>query len=578
MIGSGKTWNWINLCDHLFLKEGETRYSLHHDVTVTPGWERASEERRAAIRQTAKQFLLEQNDGYEALNKRTNYSDPGYLAIWLLRDEIKRSEELQKAIRKKWIRGIVGYFNNAEEHYQVMVALAYWLNADATVDALGQENEHSYRQQGYAFGWRGFGRTWNPRLSSILGEFALSHRTKRETLISSLCPLFELDRPAFLSWMQRILPRARRFNREARAVVVGIAHALMPAETWSLVWPLLSADRGFAAEVLLIVASQLELEVRRRSMDLNPNQLRELAALLYQVFPPDSNVERLNGVVTPRQAIADYRRKICDALTASTDARAGTALLWLSQVFPEYKIEFMYRYRDHLKTRRRTFWNPPMPAEVSAVLTDSHKRLVSNERDLFEVVTESLQRFEEYYTRNELPAVERLWQRADTDKKAKSKAGRQTKSFKPKDEETFSDEIARWLRDDLKNKGVVIGREVQIERAQKTDVLVKAIAPSSVESAEELVVVAEVKGCWNPHVLDDIDDQLVKKYLLPHNWRFGLYLVGWFVCDAWKNPRNFLKSQQIEDGRREVQQLGETASANHPGVTVLGMVIDCRHR
>ncbi len=491
---------------------------------------------------------------------------------------------MQAAIATKWIRGIVGCFNNAEQHYQEMVALAYGLNPDATIDALCEENDKSFRGQGYILGWRGFARAWDRRLSSILADFALSHKTKRETLISSLSALFEQDAPAFLSWMKKILPRVGRFDPESRAVVVAIAHALMPRETWSLVWPLLDADHGFAKNVLFLVASQLEFEARRRPIDLDPDKLGDLAALLYVIFPPDSNIERLGGVVTPRQAVADYRRKICDVLTASTDTRAGVALLRLSQRFPEYKIEFMYRHRDHLKTRRRTLWNPPTPPEVSAMIADSRKRVVSNERDLFEVVVESLQRFEEYYTRTELPAVERLWQRADTEKKARSqgarkKAAKTTKSFKPKDEQTFSDELARWLRDDLKPKGVVIGREVQIERTQKTDVLVKAIAKSgAAESGDEFVVVVEVKGCWNRHVQEDIENQLVQKYLLPHNWAFGIYVVGWFVCAAWTDPKNFLKSQNVEDARHEVEELGTRVSTDFPGLSVSGILIDCRCR
>jgi|GEM_PF-5849247 len=80
---------------------------------------------------------------------------------------------------------------------------------------------------------------------------------------------------------------------------------------------------------------------------------------------------------------------------------------------------------------------------------------------------ESLDRFEAYYTRHELPAFERLWRW--------SKNGNKRIDFKPRDEEDFSDELARWLRDDLQSRGVIVGREVQIERRQKTDVWVNAV-------------------------------------------------------------------------------------------------------
>ena len=398
----------------------------------------------------------------------------------------------------------------------------------------------------------------------------LSHVTNRETIISSLCFLFEKDPAGFKAWMSRILPRVQKFTEEARVTVLAVAFALSPEQTWDLVWSQLVNDEELAKKVLLSVASNLEFEARKHPLQLSATQYCTLADLLYSLFPPHAEAERMHGAVTPRQAIADYRRKVADALTASTDPEAGEALLRLAAKFENERIVFMWRYRDHLNTRRRTHWEPPSPNELNKVLAHSESRFLSTDADLFDVILESLERFETYYTNKELPAFERLWRW--------SKNGNKRTNFQPKDEEDLSDELARWFRDDLQTQGVIVGREVQIEKRQKTDVWIKAVPGDDCGPTDPLTVVVEVKGCWNPHVLDDIEDQLVQKYLLPHGLRYGLYVVGWFVCDAWQSPRNNLTSATLKDGKSELRELAKATVDRHPAVTLGGILLDCRYR
>ncbi len=572
-VAKGNYWQWINLSAYLSLKPGDTHYNAHlrHDVTQEPGWQAADEQTRVQIRNSAKQFLLRCKDGFQQLGARTNYCNPGYLAIWLLGDEINTNETLQAAVSRNWIDAIVGYFNNAEDHYQEMVALAYKLNPDATIDALRRQAEESFSRSGYVFAWRGFARCWDSALTAVLTEFVVSHTIKTEVFTSSLCFLLEADPSAFQNWMRRILPRVERLNQQAREMIVSIALALTPKEAWQWIWPVITSDDDFAKKVLLRVASDLEFESRKRRIDLGPSEMHMLAELVHRLFPPDAALERLSGIVTPRQAVADYRRRLSDTLTASPERAAGAALLALAQTFPDRRAEFLWRYQDHLKTRRRTLWQPPTPAELTALLARSESRFITTEGDLYQVVIESIGRFQEYFTKTELPAVDHVW-RWDTE-------GRRKRNFEPKDEETLSDELARWFRDDLRGKGIIIGREVQIERKQKTDILVKAVAISAGAIAPDpVVVVVEVKGCWNPKVRTDAEDQLVQKYLLPHGWSCGIYVVGWFVCDAWGRPRNCLESKTFEDAQSEVAAIGRAVSAAHPELSVAGLLIDCRYR
>jgi len=66
--------------------------------------------------------------------------------------------------------------------------------------------------------------------------------------------------------------------------------------------------------------------------------------------------------------------------------------------------------------------------------------------------------------------------------------------------------------------------------------------------------------------------------LLPHRLRYGLYVVGWFVCDVWQSPRNSLESSTLEDGKAELQELAKATVDRHPDVTLAGILLDCRYR
>ena len=128
-------------------------------------------------------------------------------------------------------------------------------------------------------------------------------------------------------------------------------------------------------------------------------------------------------------------------------------------------------------------------------------------------------------------------------------AGNQRREFRPKDEEDLSDSIAGWLRDDLgATAGVVVGREVQPRRGQRTDVMVVAVGNTPAnQSNSPITVVVEVKGCWNPDVKTAIETQLVKGYLEKNGLTHGVYLVGWYLCARWDGPWSGAKSNLSSD-------------------------------
>ena len=52
---------------------------------------------------------------------------------------------------------------------------------------------------------------------------------------------------------------------------------------------------------------------------------------------------------------------------------------------------------------------------------------------------------------------------------------------------------------------------------------------------EQVRVIIEAKGCWNPKLKTAMKDQLVDRYLKDNDCNHGIYLVGWYDCNQWDN-------------------------------------------
>jgi len=179
---------------------------------------------------------------------------------------------------------------------------------------------------------------------------------------------------------------------------------------------------------------------------------------------------------------------------------------------------------------RRLEWIAPKPEHVIRLASDQSKRLVQSGRDLLDVLVESLARLDREL-HGETPTVQFLW-----DTWSDGAARRQ----RPKEENALSDFVKSYFERDIKSRGVIVNREVEIRRrigmteGERTDIHVDAVVPDAATDAYDTIsTIVEVKGSWNPDVQTAMKGQLVDRYLEENRCRYGLYLVGWFNCDAW---------------------------------------------
>ena len=242
-----------------------------------------------------------------------------------------------------------------------------------------------------------------------------------------------------------------------------------------------------------------------------------------------------------------------------------------------YRImEELPQHKDWLKwilleaqdlTRHRT-WVPPQPEDVLKITNNQQGRLVQSGDQLLFVIIESLKRLETKL-QGETPAAIFLWNDII--------AGHSSR-YTPKSENDFSDYIKNHLDDDLKQRGIIVNREVEIRRGELTDIRVDAIIKTPDEkSYDSITVIIEVKGCWNQYLKSAMKTQLVDSYLKDNHCQYGLYLVGWFFCDQWddndyrKKRTMNLKCDIVEMQRQFDEQAAQLTQQN---IVVKSLVID----
>lgn len=211
-------------------------------------------------------------------------------------------------------------------------------------------------------------------------------------------------------------------------------------------------------------------------------------------------------------------------------------------------------------------------------------RLVQSGKHLLEVVIESLNRLEAKF-HDELPAWREVWDRVPVEKvEAGTKDKAQNKPmYRPIDENEFSDYVVRHLKADLKERGIIANREVVISKGERTDIHIDAVVRNSRREVYDSVsVIIEVKGCWNEGLYTAMKAQLVDRYLKDNRCHYGLYLIGWFNCNAWytNGDNRYQKSKTrnlaIDEVRKHFDS--QAAEITHQGLTVRALVLDASVR
>jgi hypothetical protein len=360
-------------------------------------------------------------------------------------------------------------------------------------------------------------------------------------------------------------------SRARHAMVAAVNLAMhCAAEAWTAIWKLIVIDQDFGESLFLQVA---QLSRFRDSVFalLSEDQLAEIYVYLEKVFPRKSDPEHPPNephLVESRESLANVRDFIPQEIAGRGTAASVSAMQWIVAKLPEEKW-LSFRLLEAQQIMRMKTWSPLSPKELFALLSSNSRVLVQSARDLCELLVSALREFEQVLHGEQNP-VRALWDR---------QAGGAT--YRPIEEDGFSDNVRLFLRRELVESGVVANREVEVARVpgapigRRTDIRIDAFRRSADGPYDTITAVIESKGCWNDALFRALKDQLYGDYMVTLRAPVGIYLVGWFDKRKW-DPRDRRRSQAPDLSPQEAQsRLDDQAAAIPQGYLIRAVVIDC---
>ncbi|WP_327380546.1 hypothetical protein [Streptomyces sp. NBC_01207] len=270
---------------------------------------------------------------------------------------------------------------------------------------------------------------------------------------------------------------------------------------------------------------------------------------------------------TPDTTLHDFAEALAQLIADKGTLRAADELTRLAESSTVHNPDGLHILARRTARHAAGKQSEPLPAARLRKLAADHTlRVITDESQLLDVVVEALDHVQKALAGPNGMAI-LLWSRA---------AAKEVNTMWPAWEEDFSDLVMGLLKIHLTDRRIILNREVQVDRpgsgtgAGRTDIHIQAAAPHL--HAEPLTVVIECKGCCNKYLDTALTEQLVERYLRrPHT--AGIYLVGFFDCDAWDpDSRTRCTSGHTTETIKEEQQ---ELAAQH-SVPVLACVLDCR--
>ncbi|MBD2666924.1 hypothetical protein B6N60_04923 [Richelia sinica FACHB-800] len=608
-------WLQLNLEMTLLPQSKYYGNELEHDLTEIPGWKEADQTIKQRIINGAEKYILEQNE-IDYIWIGTNTFDrlalSGCRAIYLLLKESPNSLDiLTDEIWQKWTPVIVSYPNlgRVDNNYYDLVGIAYKKAPNKTIETLLILINKENQQYNDVFIIDKFSKCWDEYFKSIiLREINNNQSLKPNTIEKLLRELLKYGYQPAKEFVKSLISNPLPIEQEEYQKIVlatGILIENADSDDWLLIWSMIQQDTKFGRNVFEAIANRHSFGI---NLNITEVQLADLYIWMIQQYPPNEDPV-CEGVhqITNREQISDFRNSILTQLKERGTSRSCLEIQRISKELPE--LTWMNRVLVEAQIiRRRKEWNPPKPSEIFELISNTEKRFVQDGNELLNVLIESLKKLD-IELQDQNPSVIDLWNEIPwkkvrnlgksllkklqeeqvIDKFANIDSLTQVHHNKikgttyiPKDENSLSDYVARYLKNNIKNRGIILNREVEIRplqggsKGERTDIQVDAIIKKPKEEVlKQITVIIEVKGCWNEELNTSMKEQLVNRYLKDNTCQNGIYLVGWFNCNQWdKSDSNKAKAPKItiDEAREKFEKQAEELSQS--GVKVKAFILN----
>ncbi len=576
-IDTGELDAWWGIDWHIVhdLDGTRTQVETAPDLQTFPLWHALDQTLRERVREAAHRYVSERQGPREGEVERfSELACASYRAFRLVLElESGLVESLSSEVWSKWAqiftRSSIALLDHRDQYQHLrLVRLAYQHAPEEMLTVFARTIDDTSQRDERAFIDEEIHACWDTRLAETLVTKLKDSTLSPRCLRSILRWLLDHHTEKAQAWARDLLSQIR--DDEDKRYVQVAANLLMHPEKggWEAVWPKITENPKFGQEVVTSVAYDLEDReaggrmVRRLSED----QVADLYIWLVGQYPPAEDPQH-DGIhrLGPLEAITSFRDRLVHHLMNAGTVLACVALKRIAETLPELPhLQWLVA-----EARRQTLvstWVPPEPQQVIALTERASARIVSSGEQLLEVVLESLRSLEGKL-HGHYPRIERLWNEISPG------------IWRPKEEESLSDFVRDHLQDEL-GSTVISHREIQIRRplrggarqGQVTDI---ALMPRAEQPGDGLSqgiwLTLESKGCWNRNLQTDMKEQLVDRYLRESECRYGLYLVGWFLCDAWDRKGDTPK-WSLQEARDFFDRQAEELSQE--GLVVRAFVLD----
>jgi len=537
--GAGAKNVWWGLAE---LLGNWQRQELDADIRKYRTWQHLDQDRRSRVVRAAQIHVSEGEDpGDGTMSRSFKIRElSSFRALYLASSETPDfCSRLSQDVVAKWTPILLrkpGLVDDKAEPYAQLLRLASQKAPDVVVQkisqAIDEQNRAADDNDQPNFGTQ-LRECWNDRVEILLIEKLTGGELKPRFAGYLLEILLTRKSVQAQMWALQVLGESIPTEPADQEVQLRVALSLlfMEGDGWSSVWSRISALAALQDALEELTVNHLYNEFEWGLLTtLAGSRLGEICAWLQDLPKP---AQSGTGVHAGPRGIAEvFRGQLFNHLQGAGTPGALQTLEHLALLRPDDPGPKWMLAEAGQASLRQT-WIPPTPATILAMARRPDSRIVDSGEQLLAVTIESLERLQQKL-HGHTPLVDFLWNRWPDDN------GREL--WRPKDEEDASNLVKLHFDEDFTARGIVLNREVEIRRSrgkeirqgQETDILVDAIArnPRSGEP-QRISVVIEVKGCWNDDLKSAMKEQLAARYLAESNCRHGLYLVGWFLCDAW---------------------------------------------
>ncbi|MBE7382317.1 MAG: hypothetical protein F6J95_013025 [Leptolyngbya sp. SIO1E4] len=548
---AGDIGEWWNLNLQLTLLPTSQYYDdicRQLDIKKLPGWENSDDSTRLRIVEAA-EFFLERWES-ESIDLNLHEIDvAAYKAIRLLLTEnpislsILSNETWRQFARILLL--VYPYTSDSryvDDHHEIM-KIAYQHAPQEATRILMASIDEDNRKHNDIHILSAFQECWDDYSLSALSDKILDNALSPESFGRLLGVLLnhECEKALEIARSHITQPLPSGSQKRLRAIFAAVSLMFHTRDAgWPMIWQTIQQDSDFGRELFKRI-SYLAKWDGNLEVKLREEYIANLFIFLAKEFPEIEKESNINSSshknsaeinpddyrIDEEDSINIWKDYIPQRLQARGTREACDALRRIIDELPELKDKLQWRLLEAEALTRRITWQPPKPSDVVQIIFERDRRLVQTGNQLLEVLSESLARLE-LELQGETPAVRDLWDKVSGN------------SFRPLDENAFSDYVKRFLDRDLKSRGIIANREVELRRpygsnpGERTDIHIDAVLKQPNDDAYDVITaIVEVKGCWHGEIQSAMKTQLVDRYLTDNACLHGLYLVGWFNCQQW---------------------------------------------